>query len=85
MHQGINNWVQSCQRCKKAKGPYDDPNAKQGLLIAHDILDLLCLNFTKMNHSKDGREKVLVMMDTFSNFTVAVETAYEQKQWSKPK
>ena len=35
MCQDVNNWVKSCKRCKKAKGPYNDPNVKQGSLIAN--------------------------------------------------
>ena len=31
-----------------------------------------------MDHSKDGEENVLVMMDTFSNFTVVIVTPNQQ-------
>ena len=31
-----------------------------------------------MDHSTDGKENVLVMMDAFSNFTVAVVTPNQQ-------
>ena len=75
VHQDVTSWV---KRCKKAKGPYNDPNVKLGLLIANGPLDLLCLDFTKMDHIKDGKENVLAMMNPFSNFTVAVVTANEQ-------
>ena len=53
--------------CKKTKGLYNDPNVKQGMLIVNHPLYLLCLNFTKMDHSSDGKENILVMMDAFSN------------------
>ena len=74
MCQDVNNWVKTCKMWKQAKGPYNDPNVKQGSLIAHHPLEMLCFDFTTMDHSKDGKENVLVMMDTFSNFTVAVVT-----------
>ena len=74
MCQDINNSVKTCKRCKKAKGPYNDPNVKQGSLIVNDPLEILCLDFTTTNHSKDGKENILVKIDTFSNFTVAVVT-----------
>ena len=35
MCQDVNNWVKSCESCKKAKGSYNYPNVKQGLLIAN--------------------------------------------------
>ena len=66
------------KRCKQAKGPYNDPNVKQGSLIANHPLEILCLDFTTMDHSKDGKENVLVMTDVFSNFTVAVVTPNQQ-------
>ena len=78
MCQDVTNWVKLCKTCKKAKGSYNDPNAKQRLLIANCPLYLFCLDFTKMDHSKDGKENVLIMMDAFSNFTVAVVTSNEQ-------
>ena len=67
MCQDVNNWVKTCKRCKQAKGPYNDPNVKQGLLIANCPLEMLCLDFTTMDCSKNGKENVLVMTDTFSN------------------
>ena len=72
--QDFNNWVKTCKRCKKAKGSYNDSNVIQGSLIANHLLEIFCLDFTTMDHSKDGKENVLVMMDAFSNFTVAVVT-----------
>ena len=78
MCQDVNNWVKTCNRCKKAKGPYNDPNVKEGSLIANHLLEILCFNFTIPNHSKDGKENVLVMTATFSNFTVAVITHNQQ-------
>ena len=59
MCQDINNWVKTCKRCKLAKGPYSDPNVKQGLLIGNCPLAMLCLDFTTMDCSKDGKETSL--------------------------
>ena len=64
--------------CKKAKGPHNDSNMKHGSLIANCPLEILCLDFTTMDHSRDGKENVLVMTDAFSNFTVAVVTPNQQ-------
>ena len=85
MCQDVNNWVKSGKRCKKAKGPHNDPNVKQWSSIASGPLEILCLDFTTMDHSRDGKESILVMLDAFSNFTVAVITPNQQaKQWPKP-
>ena len=51
---------------------------KQGSLIASCPLEILCLDFTTMACRKDGKENVPVMMDVFSNFTVAVMTPNQQ-------
>ena len=78
MCQDVKDWVKTCKRCKQAKGPYNDPNVKQELLIANQRLEMLCLDFMMMDHSKDSKGNVLVMMDAFSNFTVAVVTPNQQ-------
>ena len=80
MYQDVTNWVKLCKRYKKAKGPYNDPNVKQGSLITNHPLDLLCLDFTKMDHRKDGKKNILVITDAFSNFTVAVVTPNQQAE-----
>ena len=74
MYQNVNNWVKSCKWCKKVNGLYNDPNVKQRLLISNHPLEMLCLDFTTMDYSRDGKENVLVMMNNFSNFTVVFIT-----------
>ena len=39
-----------------------------GSVIAYNPMDLLCINFTKLDPSNDGKEDVLVMTDAFSRF-----------------
>ena len=72
IYQDVTNWDKLCKTCKKAKGLHNNPNGKQGSLIANYPLDLLCLDFRKMDCSKDGKKNVLIMMDASSNFTVVV-------------
>ena len=61
-----------------AKGDYNIPKPKYGHLIAHNPLDLVCLDFTKVDPSKGGKENVLVMTDVFTRFSVAVTTNNQQ-------
>ena len=49
-----------------------DRGVKQGSLVTNNPLHLLCLDFAAIDPSRDGNENVLVMMDAFSNFTMAV-------------
>ena len=67
-------WVSCCTRCQVAQGTYTDPKPKIGQLESNNPLDLLCLDFTKVDPSKTGKENVLVMTDAFSKFSVAVVT-----------
>ena len=66
MTQDANVWVNQCRRCQVAKGDYNTPKPKFGHLIAHNPLDLVCLDFTKVDPSKGGKENVLVMTDAFT-------------------
>ena len=52
MTQDANLWVDQCRRCQVAKGDYNTPKPKFGHLIAHNPLDLVCLDFTKVDPSK---------------------------------
>ena len=78
MTQDANLWVDQCRRCQVTKGDYNTPKPKFGHLIAHNPLDLVCLDFTKVDPSKGGKENVLVMTDAFTKFSVAVTTNNQQ-------
>ena len=78
MTQDASSWVKQCRRCQVAKGNYNIPKPKYGHLIAHNPLDLVCLDFTKVDPSKGGKENVLVMTDAFTKFSVAVTTNNQQ-------
>ena len=78
MTQDASSWVEQCRHCQVAKGDYNIPKPKYGHLIAHNPLDLVCLDFTKVDPSKGGKEKVLVMTDAFTKFSVVVTTNNQQ-------
>ena len=63
-----------CKRSCTIKGPYVGPDVKKGSITANNPIDVLWIKFTQMNPSKNGKENVLVMMDAFSKFSVAVVT-----------
>ena len=70
----IQSCVKNCQCCKTAKGPYTDPEPPQGSIVASNPMDLLLIDFMKLDPSKNGKENVLVMTDAFSKFCVAAVT-----------
>ena len=74
MAKDAQNWVTNCRRCQIARGNYNQPKPKISHLEAHNPLDLVCLDFTKINPSKTGKENVLVITDAFTKFSLAVCT-----------
>ena len=74
MAKDAQNWVTNCRRCQIARGDYNQPKPTIGHLEAHNPLDLVCLDFTKIDPSKTGKENVLVITDTFTKFSLAVCT-----------
>ena len=78
MTQDASSWVEQCRHCQVAKGNYNIPKPKFGHLIAHNPLNLVCLDFTKVDPSKGGKENILVMTDAFTKFSVVVTTNNQQ-------
>ena len=74
MLYNIQSWVKKCQHCKTVKGSHTDPEPPQGSIVASDPMDLLLVHFMKLDPSKNGKENVLVMTDSFSKICVAVVT-----------
>ena len=46
----------------------------QGSLVAHQPLELLCIDFTKADVAKGGKENNLVLTDAFSKYSQAFVT-----------
>ena len=74
MAKDAKNWVTNCHRCQIAWGNYNQPKPNIVHLEAHNPWDLVCLDFTKIDPSKTGKENVLVITDTFTKFSLAVCT-----------
>ena len=68
------NWVSNCRCCQIAQGNYAQPKLKISHLEAHNPLDLVCLDFMKVDPSKTGKENVLIIRDAFTKFSLAVCT-----------
>ena len=74
MNQDATEYVTNCHRCHVAKGHYTGPHTQQGLLVANNPLDLLCIDFLKVDPSRDGKENILVLTDAFTKFSQAFIT-----------
>ncbi|KAL8565848.1 hypothetical protein ACOMHN_057274 [Nucella lapillus] len=53
-------------------------NTTSGHLLASRPLEVLAIDFTKLDQASDGREDVLVMTDVFTKFTQAVPTRNQE-------
>ena len=71
MFQDVTNYMKTCPQCQTVKGDYTDPKTKLGTIIANNPMDLLCIDFTKVDPSKSGKENILVLTDTFTKFSQA--------------
>ena len=78
MYKDIVEYVKDCPWCQVAKGPYIGPKTKPGSIIANGPLDLLCVDFTTLAPSRDGKGNVHVLNDVFSKFSQAFVTSNQK-------
>ena len=71
MFQDVTKYVKECPQCKIVKGDYTELNTIPGVIIANNPMDLVCIDFTKVDPSKDGKENILVLTDAFTKFSQA--------------
>ena len=71
MNHVVTEYVTNCHWCHVAKGHYKDLQTQQGSLVANNPLDLLCINFLKVDPSRDGKENILVLTDAYTMFSHA--------------
>ena len=74
MNQDVTNYVTNCHWCHVTKGYYTGPHTQQWSFVAINPLDLLCINFLKVDPSKDSKENILVLTDAFTKFSQAFIT-----------
>ena len=74
MYVDTDHWISQCKRCLISKGGYTEPKTQQGSLIAQQPLELLCIDFTKADIAKGGKENIPVLTDAFSNYSQAFVT-----------
>ena len=74
MNHDVTKYITNCHLCHVVKGHCTGPHTQQGLLIANNPLDLLCIDFLKVDLSRDGKETNLVLTDAFIKFSQAFIT-----------
>ena len=78
MFADTNHWLAQCEQCIVTKGDYNEPKTLQGSLVANQPLELLCLDFTKADIVKEGKENILVLTDAFSKDSQAFVTSNQK-------
>ena len=74
MSHDATEYVTNCHQHHIAKGHYTCPHTQQGFLVANNPLDLFCIDFLKVDPSRDGKENILVLTDAFTKFSQAFIT-----------
>ena len=74
MFQDVTEYVKDCPRCQIANGDYTEPNTILGIIVVNNPVDLMCVDFTKVDPSKDSKENILVLTDAFTKFSQAFVT-----------
>ena len=74
MSAEVVEWCQVCERCQVAKVRQPVAHSFMGHLLASRPNEILDIDFTILEPSRNGMEDVLVMTDVFSKYTWAVPT-----------
>ena len=67
MNHDVTEYVTNCHWCHVTKGHYTGLQTQQGSLVANNPLDLLCIDFMKVDPSRDGKENILVLTHAFTS------------------
>ena len=74
MFADTDHWLSQCEQCLISNGDYTEPKTQQDRLVAQQPLELLCIDLTKANVMKGGKENILVLTDVFSKYSQAFVT-----------
>ncbi|KAL2102439.1 hypothetical protein ACEWY4_001607 [Coilia grayii] len=70
----IQQWCRECGRCQLAKDSGPASHSFMGHLLASRPNEIVAIDFTQLELTRNGVENVLVMTDVFSKYTQAVPT-----------
>lgn len=70
----VQRWCRECSRCQVAKDSSTGAPSYMGHLLASRPNEILAVDFTTLEPSRNGMEDVLVLTDVFTKYTLAVPT-----------
>ena len=74
MHNDVENYIGCCKVCTIQKKLARPVRTKMGTIEANRPLEVLCMDFTTVDKSETGIGNILVLIDAYSKFIVAVPT-----------
>lgn len=74
MHEDVEKWIKSCQRCVLTKLPQPKVRAPQTPFLATRPLEVVAVDYTILDRASDGCENVLLLTDVFTKFSQAFPT-----------
>ena len=80
MAKDAQTWVTNCHHCQITRGDYNQPKPKISHLEAHNPLDLVCLDFTKIDPSKTGKENILLLPMRLLNLALQCALLIKQQK-----
>ena len=79
MYDDIKQYVANCNTCILGRRPADVKTTSTPILATRP-LQILAIDFTRLEPASDGRENVLIMTDLFTKFSIAVPTRNQEAQ-----
>ena len=76
MYREAKDYISSCERCTMGHSPALHTTSSH--LLASRPLEILAIDFTKLETASGGRENILVLTDVFSKFTQAIPTRNQE-------
>ena len=77
MFDEVKHYVRNCERCTMGRLPTTLHTTTTPLLASRP-LEVLAIDFTKLEPASDHRDNVLVMTDAFTKYTLAVPTRNQE-------
>ena len=74
LHEDVKSYVAQCKTCAVAKEEGISAKTRLGTIDARRPWEVLAMDFTLLEPSRDGKENVLIVTDVFSKFALAFPT-----------